>query len=262
MLIVYANLLAVQEEHRVSIWNPAFHQYSRYFASTVQVWPPFDRFVFKLVYYKARMIDRLKLSNSLFSTRHLDWNDRLDLDQVDVKTLPQICFIQGWQVRANRLLQKHAAAIRTFFRPAEKFDHALNDFWKKNVREGETVVGIHVRRGDYDTFEKGAYYYSLEQYQALMQQLQALFGTEQITFLVASADKLSRGDFNDPSLRIIFAPGHELLDLYALSRCHYIAGPPSTYSMWASFYGIVPLYLVREPHRQIQKKDFSVQSHF
>ena len=31
-------------------------------------------------------------------------------------------------------------------------------------------------------------------------------------------------------------------DLYALARCDYIMGPPSTYTQWASFYGNAPLF--------------------
>ena len=36
-----------------------------------------------------------------------------------------------------------------------------------------------------------------------------------------------------------------ITDLYALSKCDYIIGVPSSYSQWASFMGDVPLYLIQ-----------------
>jgi len=33
-------------------------------------------------------------------------------------------------------------------------------------------------------------------------------------------------------------------DLYALAECDYIIGPPSTYTLWASFYGDTPLWFM------------------
>jgi hypothetical protein len=36
--------------------------------------------------------------------------------------------------------------------------------------------------------------------------------------------------------------GSAVEDLYSLARCDYLLGPPSTFSLWASFYGNVPLH--------------------
>lgn len=54
-------------------------------------------------------------------------------------------------------------------------------------------------------------------------------------------------------------------DLYALSKCDYIFGPPSTFSMWASFYGEVPLKFFETTNEKFSLNDFSViryQCHF
>lgn len=46
-------------------------------------------------------------------------------------------------------------------------------------------------------------------------------------------------------------------DLYALSRCNYIMGPPSTFTMWASFIGDVPLRIVKYSNENIERDEFS-----
>lgn len=45
-------------------------------------------------------------------------------------------------------------------------------------------------------------------------------------------------------------------DMYSLAECDYIIGPPSTYTMWASFYGEVPLYMVDNPSLKPVLSDF------
>jgi len=42
-----------------------------------------------------------------------------------------------------------------------------------------------------------------------------------------------------------------------LSKCDYLLGPPSTFSMWASFIGDVPLRLIKGAEENIQMDQFS-----
>ncbi|MFN5837557.1 MAG: hypothetical protein ACK47J_12755, partial [Pseudanabaena sp.] len=49
-------------------------------------------------------------------------------------------------------------------------------------------------------------------------------------------------------------------DLYSMAKCDYLIGPPSTYSMWASFYGMVPLLHIYDKHQIINLKDFLIVS--
>lgn len=44
--------------------------------------------------------------------------------------------------------------------------------------------------------------------------------------------------------------------MYLLARCDYIIDPPSTYTMWASFYGNVPLYMITDPTQSILLDSF------
>jgi hypothetical protein len=263
LLLVYASLLAWGFEYDQKVVNPAFARYYRYFTGTKARTGSLYGGLYNLSYYFARIIDRFRLSNKLFGTRHLDWTEKVNLD-AGSSALPSslVCFIQGWQFRAKDLVEKHREKIHAFFAPAPEFQQKLIDIWEHSIPQGHKVVGVHVRRGDYRTFEGGAYYFEPEIYENLMRQILSLFGTEQIVFLVCSDDQQITNAFQDPNLKVIAGPGHELLDLYALAKCHYLVGPPSTYSIWASFYGQVPLYMIHDPKRSISQNDFIVQPTF
>ena len=44
--------------------------------------------------------------------------------------------------------------------------------------------------------------------------------------------------------------------MYALAECDYVVGQPSSYTMWASFYGDKPFYTIRNANKTINLKDF------
>jgi hypothetical protein len=120
------------------------------------------------------------------------------------------------------------------------------------------LIGVHVRRGDYEQFVGGRYFYSLEQYAAVMDRVRALFPDQAVAFWVCSNESLSPDSF--PGLAVFAGLGGIMEDLYALARCDYVIGPPSTFSAWASFYGQVPLYSIRDVTHQPTRADFVVNS--
>jgi hypothetical protein len=52
--------------------------------------------------------------------------------------------------------------------------------------------------------------------------------------------------------------GHLIEDLYSLAQCDFLAGPPSTFTLWASFYGKVPLYMAKDIHKVPSLSDFQI----
>ena len=55
-----------------------------------------------------------------------------------------------------------------------------------------------------------------------------------------------------------FEQAGAITDLYALSQCDYLLGPPSTFSQWASFYGNGKLCFVKNRHTVLHMDDFKV----
>jgi hypothetical protein len=80
-----------------------------------------------------------------------------------------------------------------------------------------------------------------------MKELEALLLPAKVVFLI----------FSDESIPVAALPENSFLgteenavqDMYTLAECDYILGPPSTFSMWASYYGGRPLFMMHAEQR-------------
>jgi len=70
------------------------------------------------------------------------------------------------------------------------------------------------------------------------------FPDKKISFLVCSDDEQNISDY--AGLRVTLGPGSDVGDLYALAACDRIIATPSTFAIWASYWGKVPLFTIRE----------------
>lgn len=104
-----------------------------------------------------------------------------------------------------------------------------------------------MRRGDYSTWHDGRYYYSLDQYADCCKTLMKHFKDKKVVFFLSSNEKLELGNSWGNIPNFILSCSTPIHDLYALSKCNYIIGPPSTFSSWASFMGNVPLAYIYDP---------------
>ncbi|MBC7865402.1 MAG: alpha-1,2-fucosyltransferase [Bacteroidia bacterium] len=263
LLLVYANFFAFGKEHNIKIVNPAFHNYAGYFKNKKRFIQ--NSFSFKLNNLFARAFKKLKTRNSIISSVAIDNQAFFDLESPYAlqKLSGRFCFVMGWLYRGNGLITKHSTDIRNFFAPNQKHLENINSFFIQNrLEKNKVLIGIHIRRGDYKTFENGKYFYCYEDYKKIMGKISALSENTEITFLICSNEPDIKNKFGECNHTIIFGPGHELEDLYCFSKCTYLAGPPSTYTMWASFYGEVPLYMIKDPESEFTLKDFRIQDKF
>jgi hypothetical protein len=154
---------------------------------------------------------------------------------------------RAWNLYLGGLLDRHANAIRAYFDPSPLWRSRL-DSWEQAQPREETRIGVHVRRGDYATYQGGRYFFGNEVYVRRMHEIQRQLGGR-TQFVICSDEEF---DFSlCTGLDVLRGPCHELLDLLILANCRFIVGPPSTYTAWASWYGRVPRWImtVDEPLR-------------
>jgi len=259
-LVLYAGFVAYSIERNVKVYNPSFYRYASYFDFTSQNYKLNSRFAFNSLFWFTRILIKLKIRNA----KEIDWHESVDLDtNLPFGNINTPLFVQGWQYRGNACLEKHKVKILNLFTPKKIYLEKLNAFFEQHFSNSEEIIiAVHIRRGDYRTFENGKYFYSIDQYQQLMNNVAELFTGSKIHFLVCSNETYTVSDFAGVNHTITFGLAHELLDMYSMARCHYIIGPPSTYTMWASFYGSTPLCMVHDINKQIELKEFKVQSSF
>ncbi len=158
--------------------------------------------------------------------------------------------VHGWQYRDKPGFARHADLLRQFFRPVATHRAAVARVLATNRAHADVLVGVHIRRGDYAGWYAGAYLYAHATYARVMHDIEALFpaGTR-VRFLLFSNEPIPAEAF--AAFDTGRATNHELEDMYTLAGCDYIVGPLSTYSMWASFYGRVPLCHLHRPDQPV-----------
>lgn len=263
-LILYSHLIAAARENQVSLSNACFAEYAEYFVGTCDdLWCRYPKktgtkapsqltrnLIAKGVSRSARalaeinrFLARFGIVPSIAKVVQLHGaSQSIDLDSAEVREELQrfrFWIAQGWLFRSDKLIEKHQAAIREHFRLTPTHAEVVSKKIARLRQENDLVVGIHIRAGDYATWDNGKYFYSPADYAKVMRAIAEQVPNRRVTFLVCSNSKLSQTDFI--GVNVCFGPGHLVQDMYLLAETDLIVGPPSTFSAWASFYGVVPL---------------------
>lgn len=169
----------------------------------------------------------------------LTWPTRLrfdaERDYADDEMLMierRLVLVSGWTYRNYALTSRH----RDRFKGA--FWSTVRELDKSPLYGDRTNIAVHVRRGDYARWLGGRYYFDDSVYlAALGQALGSITGPCRVLLLSdeeldVRAYQAQHGDVQ----RVRATPrGEQAL----MSLCDYIIGPPSTFSLWASYIGRV-----------------------
>jgi hypothetical protein len=281
-LFLFAHLVANAAEHGYALANPSFGSYARYFEAAatgdfgslpVRVpvlrqplperllgWllslvqrPPVFRWLARANAWlpaRARLLHPLYLDDSAGT---------FDLNEPSYVAAAQhqVVVLHGWCFRDRPSFRKHAELLRRLFALVPPHRQAVAALLAQCRRTAGVLVGVHIRRGDYATFADGQYYYPNALYAGKMASLLAQLGpAARPEFLLCSDEELDLADF--AGLAVHRGTGHFVEDLYALAACDYLLGPPSSYSMWASFMGETPLCQLHHPDQAVPLADFTV----
>lgn len=166
---------------------------------------------------------------------------------------------KGWQTRTDtRYLQQTLPELKHIFRPKDEIVNKAKGLIAEIRNSADMVVGVHIRRGDYATWNDGRFFYSLEDYHQFMFRVQELYKDYKVSFFISSNEDFSLDHFKGCTChRFGREPSGAILDLYTLSVCDRIIGPFSSYSRWASFIGEVPLCFLESKEQQFNEDSFS-----
>ncbi len=247
---IYSNFIAdsIEENKRIAVWIPdiTLPYFPDFLKSDFIYFPFYSENLIKIFGYEKY----IKIIRRFFANRislpffTILFNKFLGINFVYANT--------ECKKSNNRI--KHLDHIKSIFTPikslTDEVDHVFNTIRKEN----ELIIGIHIRRGDYSTFLDGKYFYSLGEYYTIMKKLLTIFATQKVIFFIASNEKISLSSFSNINCFKI-PNSFSIKDLYGLSICDYIIGPPSTFSGWASFSGHTPIYFIEN-----MKDEFSLNS--
>ena len=170
--------------------------------------------------------------------------------------------VSGWYVRYYELFLKYRNEICDLF----TIDPQYTEPVRKKMQKWEGVrLGVHIRRGDYAEWKHGIYCYDDETYADYIRQFADLLPGKTISVALATNDPaLSAKQYrkllgNDKRIQVYLLRGNAVEDLFMLSECDYIIGPPSTYSLVAAMYRDMPLCRIDQvKDGQLSLSDFKL----
>jgi hypothetical protein len=164
--------------------------------------------------------------------------------------------INSWEMRVNHgLFIRQSSFIRELIQPGPGIKSIAEKQMLDLREKGTVIVGVHIRRGDYKDFLGGKYYFDDSVYYQYMEKLTRLLSPFKVRFRVFSHEPVELKNFH--GLDIYFSRELPPIgDLWAMSFCNLVIGPVSTFSMWASFWGQVPLFFINDAEPDISLSRF------
>ena len=271
-LFVFAHFIGWAIEHGSVIANPAFDEYAQYFEGTAD--DPWCRYPaqpspsrsiararrrnYNAVRPASQIVSGLRLRTPWIGYENIGTNELYQLcdkDKAQALLGRRLTLVRGWQYRDETSLHKHAPAIRAYFTPRTPHLQTVEKSVAAARATCDVLVGVHVRRGDYISFMDGRYYYDPSVYREIMEKVRRRLKGRETGFLVCSNEPVNTASYS--GINVHRGPDHLIGDMYALARCDYLIGPPSTYTLWASYYGGVPLLQITRADTEAVLAEFA-----
>ncbi len=217
--------------------------------------------VYKVIQIIYRILIKIKFYSSHFHQiiKLGDFTSKYKIDSPDfIKTTESklFVFLDGWGIDSGNLHISYKQKITELLEPityhlisAENIINTLRS--KTNI-----IIGIHIRRGDYKTFENGRFYYEFQDYYRIILECVKQFDEKSIYFIITSNENCEKKFPIDKELNLHFSHENEYIDSIILSLCDYIIGPPSTFTLWASYFSNVPLQMIKNKSQKITMSGF------
>ena len=173
------------------------------------------------------------------------------------KAKSKIILVYGWLFRDRENQKIFREQLLKIWTPNRHFISNVEQCYFRYKKDHDVIIGVHIRRGDYKKFNNGVWFYEPEEYYRKIRELAGLkrFAGKKIAFVICTNEK-EICFANGSNFDIFFEERHFVEDLYLLAKCDYIIGPPSTFSIWASYYGSVPLLMITTIDTVINDNNF------
>jgi len=156
--------------------------------------------------------------------------------------------VSGWYARWYDLFLKYRSDICDLFTIDEEYTAPVRKrMTMAEAGEGEVLrLGVHIRRGDYREWLGGKYFYDDIKYARYIDAFARLNPDNKIhVYLSTNDSQVSANTFRalvkEKNVTVHLLGGNAVEDLFMLSECDYVMGPPSTYSLVAVMYRDLPL---------------------
>ena len=237
-LLQYAHVYAWGREHGRKVISMRFSYKYQYFHICHTNLTGFGWYLF------AKYMAALRLLPTA-SFKHRDCNrEALERKMLRHRNI----VVSGWFVRYYDLFLKYRDEICELFTLDDQYTAPVKAKMQKaeqNSQDDIVRLGVHIRRGDYAQWRDGQFFFSDEVYADHINRFAEMHpGKALHVYLSTNDPSVSEEHFQKlcPKVCIHHLQGSAPEDLFMLSECDYLIGPPSTFSMVAAMYRDIPLY--------------------
>lgn len=149
-----------------------------------------------------------------------------------------VVYVKGWNFRNYKCTSKSREIYKNIFKPV--LSEAIK-METENLRKNGKVASLHIRRGDYKKWLNGRYYFDDNFYYSMALKL-LKFDPNIGVIQIFSNEPVNSRFFEGLNVDVVLCSGNWVDDQFRMSVCDYIIGPPSTFSLWASYIGSVPIW--------------------
>lgn len=244
----HINMQAFCLEHNIEFYNCFLsNEYKHYpFLAPTNARPLLSLLIKFL--YKTRIY-------RLFSK---DFNRAEEMPEYEKLVLSsKTCYCHGWLFKVSGLAVKYREHFQRVFDPAIDKQQYIKEFLEK-TSDTQINIAVHIRRGDYKLWRNGQYYFDDKTYIDKMHQMEDKLSCR-CRFIIFTNDiELDVDKYAEEFDDILVSKNPVFVDHFLMSKCDYIIGPPSTFSMWASYIGNSKYYHIKERDESIDLSKFKI----
>lgn len=250
-LFTYSNFISdsLESNEKIIIFSPdiSLRDYPNFYNLNFIKFPLYFKSIENIIGYKTYV----KLLHFLWGNKYI-----LKLLATILKPFPLIkVIVASTGSYKSKNIEKHKNELKNIFTPNNRITSYVTSSFESIRKNFKIICGVHIRRGDYRQWNGGRYFYTDEQFYSVMEKVKKLFPGQSLTFFISSNENINVKKFDDFD-HFFIQNSEAMMDLYGLSLCDYIIGPPSTFSGWASFYGGKPVYFIENPHEEMSLTSF------
>ncbi len=266
----YASIYAYTIERGYALENPSFFEYGEYFNISAPNW--LVRVIFFLPfrnYTKRKTAFRRKVWRKLYQwyTSIIMWffcDQTVSYESAEnkpfylspsketegkLKELEQgdgDIYLDGWLFRNPAGLEKYQREVKEYFRPKSDIETRVQTQVQKLRTQSQTLVGVHIRQGDYQVWRGGTYFIEQKRVREILDEYIQNFvvDTTKTCFIITSDGPIDPAYFS--GLSIVVSNDNAVYDLFLLASTDTVIGSDSTFGAFASYYGNIPFMVMQK----------------
>ena len=254
-ILQYAHLYAWGREHNRKTMSMRFAYKYPYF--NICKTPYHNFFCYVVAKYAAKL--------KLIPVVHFDDENASTTEQEQIMLNKRYVVATGWYARWYDLFLKYKSEILKLF----AFLPEVEETAQRTINHQPSTIclGLHIRRGDYKTWQNGQFYFTDEEYvrviKSFINNLPSIHPqpSNLVHIFICGNDptlnkEYYRKELSSLPVSLTFPDGNPGEDLCLLSHCDYLIGPPSTFTLVASMYHDAPLCWLSDTSRPITAASF------